>query len=419
MSASPPRLSANRRNLVLVIVIGTAVRIVLGVFFTYPRDIGSWILNSENFLMGEGVYGLPGHYYTPVWGYVISLITAVCGFLGIPISQYWEGFEGGTEVVPWLVELPTMEYALMVKAVLWIFDILVAYVLYRIAMHVWGDEGRATAAFALWYLCPLVIIVSSMRVMFENLEILLFLCSLYMMLINRPGWAGLTMGISLLVKPYGMFLGILLIGYSYAQCRSWRYTGTYVLWVVLGALAMMAPVLATGGLDDAMIWLTSRSDNITSGYNVSLFLIPLLLAVSAVFSYLIARYRCVDFRTLMCLSLAITSGTLVVAGNVQYYLVLIPFAILIWSRLSSLIYVAVIAMSVYAGLSYIEWSSQLYIQEGLPGADLLPGLYAIENTASYNWLKSAAGVLGVLVPAALLVWERLRPGEGRRGEVPG
>lgn len=407
-----PHLTANQRNLILIIVIGLAVRYVLGVVFTYPRDIGSWILNSENFLMGEGLYGLPGHYYTPVWGYIMAIVTAFCGFLGVPISQFNEAFVGGEAVVPWEAVLPTMEYSLLVKTVLFAFDLLVGYVIYRIVMHVRGDERLAVISFGIWFLCPLTIIISSMRIMFENLEILLILCSLLMMLLDRPRLSGVMMGMSLLVKPYGLFLGILMIGYAYAKTGSLRHTLTYVFWTVVSMVVLMAPVVATGGLDDAMIWLTARSDDISTGYNMSLLLMPVLLAVSVVVAYLFARHRCTDFRMLMIAGTMITAGTLVFAGNVQYYLVILPFVILLFTRLSVLFYIVMIGMSVLAGLSYLEWSTELYVQEQYWGYGFVEGLRALEWDSSYNWLKSLCGGLGVLIPAAILARRRWLPNEG-------
>ena len=111
-----------QRNIIIVIVLGIVVRYVLGFFFTYPRDIASWVVNSENFLMGGGLYGLPGHYYTPVWGYIMSVLTSIAAFAGIPLSQYVPEFSGSVSALPWYTSLPSIEFALLIKTFLFIVD---------------------------------------------------------------------------------------------------------------------------------------------------------------------------------------------------------------------------------------------------------------------------------------------------------
>ena len=95
------KLTPLQRNIIIVIALGIVIRYILGVLFTYPRDIASWVVNSENFLMGGGLYGLPGHYYTPVWGYIMAVLTSIAAFTGIPISQYVPDFSGATSALPW------------------------------------------------------------------------------------------------------------------------------------------------------------------------------------------------------------------------------------------------------------------------------------------------------------------------------
>lgn len=406
------KLTPLQRNIIIVIALGIVIRYILGVLFTYPRDIASWVVNSENFLMGGGLYGLPGHYYTPVWGYIMAVLTSIAAFTGIPISQYVPDFSGATSALPWYTTLPSIEFALLIKTFLFIVDILVAYAIFKIAMHVTNDERKSFIAMAVWFLCPLTIVISSIRVMFENVEILFLLLSLLMLLQKRPLIAGAMLGISLLVKPYGMFLGILMIGYAYAQTGSLRYTGRYLASIAITGTVLMAPVIVSGELEEALIWLSARAGNVTSGYNVTLLLMPILVVASAVIAYLIAYVRLTDVRLMMAAGLVLTGAMMVMPGNIQYYLLLLPMALLLFSKWVIPLIAMIFLISIYAGVSFTSWSATLYVSNGFWGWENLQGLgeflYPFEHTLDPDTEKSLTGYAAVLLPIAGLIYRARR-----------
>lgn len=406
------KLTPLQRNIIIVIALGIVIRYILGVLFTYPRDMASWVVNSENFLMGGGLYGLPGHYYTPVWGYIMAVLTFIAAFTGIPISQYVPDFSGATSALPWYTTLPSIEFALLIKTFLFIVDILVAYAIFKIAMHVTNDERKSFIAMAVWFLCPLTIVISSIRVMFENVEILFLLLSLLMLLQKRPLIAGAMLGISLLVKPYGMFLGILMIGYAYAQTGSLRYTGRYLASIAITGIVLMAPVIVSGELEEALIWLSARAGNVTSGYNVTLLLMPILVVASAVIAYLIAYVRLTDIRLMIAAGLVLTGAMMVMPGNIQYYLLLLPMALLLFSKWVIPLIAMIFLISIYAGVSFTSWSATLYVSNGFWGWENIQGLgeflYPFEHTLDYDTEKSLTGYAAVLLPIAGLIYRARR-----------
>ena len=418
-----------QRNIIIVIVLGVVIRYVLGFFFTYPRDVASWVVNSENFLMGGGLYGLPGHYYTPVWGYIMAVLTSIAAFAGIPLSQYVPEFSGSVSALPWYTSLPSIEFALLIKTFLFIVDILVAYAIFKIALLmkflffvfflvafsifkiailVNYDDRKAFIAMAFCFLCTLTIVISSIRVMFENVEILFLLFSLLMLLQKRPIVAGAMLGISLLVKPYGMFLGILMIGYAYAQTGSLKYTGRYIVSTALMGVVLMAPVIASGHLDEALTWLSVRAGNVTSGYNVTLLLMPVLVVASAVVAYLLAYLRLTDVRLMMSVGLVLTGAMMVMPGNIQYYLLLVPMALLMFSRWLIPLFALILLLSFYAGVSFTSWSGTLYVANGFWGWETIQGLgeylYPFEHALDYDTEKSLTGYAAVLLPIAGLLY---------------
>ena len=194
---------STRRLAILVLVTGLVLRIVLGLFYTYPIEDNYWILGSTNLTAGEGLYGVPGYYYLPVWGYFLAVMTAVANFLGISYGHYYDDI--GTSLKDCDVIIPSVEYSLMVLAVLIIFDILVAHLIFRIGCRfTGGDERKAVIMAAIWFLCPLTIAISSIRLMFENVEIFFLLASVLMLMDRKPFPAGLLMGACFLSKQFGI-----------------------------------------------------------------------------------------------------------------------------------------------------------------------------------------------------------------------
>lgn len=392
--------SGTVRKLVIIILIGLTIRYFIGIMFTYPTDINYWILVSENLISGENLFGLPGYYYTPVWGYFMSVISAMAGFIGIPMGEYVPELVGGSMAMDWKIVLPSISYTLLVKSFLFAFDLLVAFALYRIGKILF-DEQRAIMMFAIWFLCPFTIIISSIRVMFENLEILFMLLSLLMVLERRFSWAGVMMGLSLMTKPYEIFLAILLIGYLFAQTKSMKAVVSYVATALITGVLVMVPIIVSGQIDESLIWLTSRVDG-GGGYNVTLYLMPALVIVSLAASFIIAFFRLDSFRLLIGVTMIITSAMLVVPGNIQYYLLLFPFLLLFRSRCTYPAQFMFLLLSVFAFISYSTWSSTLYVHAGYWGSGLLDAftdyLWPIDSTLDYNKFKAVTAMLVLITP---------------------
>ena len=389
-------------KLLIITVIGLFIRYFVGILFTYPTDINYWVLVTENFISREDLFGLPGYYYTPVWGYFMSVITAIGGFTGIPLGEYIPELVGGSMIMDWKITMPSLSYALLIKSFLFLFDFLVALVLYRIGKLVF-DEKRAVWMYAVWFLCPFTIIISSIRVMFENLEILFLLLSLLMMLERRPMLAGVMMSLSMMTKPYGMFMGVLLLGYSYAQSRSVKYSATYLASVVLTGLLLMVPVIMSGEIQESMIWLSSRAGSGGSGYNFTLYILPFLLVMSFITSIVIAWRGSTSFGLLIGAGAIITSGMLVIPGNIQYYLLLLPFILLLESRWIYVSLFMFLFISVCSFISYSTWSSILYVHGGYWGSGILDSfvdfLYPIDSTIAYDKFKTVTAITVMLAPA--------------------
>ena len=403
---------STRRLAILVLVTGLVLRIVLGLFYTYPIEDNYWILGSTNLTAGEGLYGVPGYYYLPVWGYFLAVMTAVANFLGIPYGHYYDDI--GTSLKDCDVIVPTVEYSLMVLIVLIVFDILVAHLIFRIGCRVTGgDERKAVIMAAIWFLCPLTIVISSIRLMFENVEIFFLLASVLMLMDRKPFPAGLLMGACFLSKQFGLFAAIILLGYSYAQTRDIRYSLRCVAGTAVSVLILMAPVILNGDLETSMHWFTSRVDAGTSAstFNLTIVLTPLIALLTAAMGFKVARDGIQDFRALSLFMLLPVALMFILPGNVQYYLFLLPFMVFAFSKEMYIPYVSMGLLAVMSLLVVINMCSMIYVDSGLPGAGIIDGIADFfepfeDHSHLYELLKSITGALVAIATAYILLKPR-------------
>ena len=62
------------RTMILVIVVGIAIRLAVGALLTYNYDVYSWALIISNIQAGSGLYDVTGYNYPPVWGSYLALL---------------------------------------------------------------------------------------------------------------------------------------------------------------------------------------------------------------------------------------------------------------------------------------------------------------------------------------------------------
>lgn len=393
------------RDLILIVAaVGLLARILVGMFYTYPIEDNYWILASSNFTAGEGLYDLPGYYYLPLWGYILVIITAVANFFGIPYGHYISDI--GTSIKDCDVVLPTMEYSLMVLAVLIVFDVLVAYLIYKLGVKVTGDEKKSVLMAAVWFLCPLTIAMSSVRLMFENVEIFLLLASFLLMMYRRPMEAGLLMGACLLSKQFGIFAAVILIGYAYAQTRDLRYVAKYVLGTVVMVLVLMAPVILGGDFATSMHWLTSRADAGTSSsmFNLTLYLMPIIILFTLAATYLIAKKGITDFGQVSLIMVLPVAAMLMIAGNVQYYLFLLPFLLFVIDKYAVVPFVIMGVLGCLSLTSFITMCSEIFVESGWPLSGAVESITAfLSPLEGYTWFYEIwKSITGISVVAFIL-----------------
>ena len=333
-----------RHPIMWTVVLGAFVRVVLGCFFTFSFDSEYWGLIDENLQSGAGLYELPGMYYTPVWGYFLSFIYAVAhlvfGVASIGVQAdslvVLEGMVAGnyTDIVV------SVEFAMSIKMALMLVDLAVSYVLYRIVMTRTGNERYAVIVFALWFLCPLTILSSSVKIMFDSVSALLLLLAVYLVMDGRNYMAGGAFCIAVMTKFFPAYVIFLLVAYLYNRDRTAFIRS--LSQAVIGAFVMLGlillPDIIQGNVDVAFGFLTNRIGSVSdaadsfvdtlssSGYTVVMLLQPLVFAIQFYLAYRMAKYDGCDrdgrFLKLMALS---TLAVFLWTPTPVYLLVPLPF----------------------------------------------------------------------------------------------
>lgn len=391
------------------LIIGLALRITIGIPYTYPIEDNYWILASTNFTAGQGLYGLPGYYYFPSWGYVLSIITFVANKAGIGYGHYGDF---GTAIKDCDVVIPSLGYSTLFLIVLIILDVLVGYLIYRIGCRI-TTERRAAIMFAVWFLCPITIMMSSVRLMFENFEIMLMLLALLFMMDRKNFVSGLFMGTCLLSKQFGVFMAVLMSGYSYAHSHSLRGILEYFLGILVSVAVLMFPILLMGDLAESLHWLTSRMDSGvgSSGgslFNVNLILMPLLGILTLFSAYHVARSKEENIGTISLLALLPLVVMLILAGNVQYYLFVLPFLVLAlnrWTMVPTFFMLSV--LGIMSLICFITTCSSTFVDSGFFGADVIESITSwfspaeSHRTFYEHWKMATGAVLTIVVAGAL------------------
>jgi hypothetical protein len=196
------------RTLVGVVVVAILLRLATAAAFPMGAefDLESYRLVGEAVLAGENVYQtLPGRYpYFPGWMAVEASGVLVAEYTGLPF---------------WLV----------IRSPAVLADAAICVVVYRFLEQRVADAWLSPLQGALFHaLNPVAIAVVGGHGMFDSLPMLALVLSIGLLKLDRIDGSALALGLGIVLKPYPMFMGLLLLG-------ALRDTGTRIRYFVLAA----------------------------------------------------------------------------------------------------------------------------------------------------------------------------------------
>lgn len=258
-----------RHPLLPVIMTGLMIRLILMPLLTYAYDISFWATTIQNIMSGDGLYDMPGYYYSPVWGYILGAvgfignvllgITSMGGFFEelLPGIELFENCYTSTAIVT------TIEFNILIKVPLILSDVLVAWMLYSLVKEKTGDERKAATGAALWFLCPIVIYMSSIHATFDTFSVLFTLLSVMLLRKEHYLLAGMSIATATFTKLFPAYLIVVLVAYTLARHRGDRNAiGKNIMKMAAGALIITlliyAPMLLDGTFAESFFFITAR-----------------------------------------------------------------------------------------------------------------------------------------------------------------
>lgn len=339
-----------KRPLVIILSVGLLIRIALIPLATYNYDIPFWATTIQHAQSGSGLYELQGYYYTPVWGYILGFFGMVANFLfGIPSYGIMGDPLIASTAADWnfygiMVAAP--KFSIFIKAVITIFDILCGYLIYTIVRKFGYDEKKATLAFGLWFLCPIVIYTSAVHGTFDNISILFMLLTLLMLMDRRYFLAGVMFSLAAFTKYFPVYLIFILFIYilktNKGRDAKIKSTILAVAGFVTATLTILIPQLIGGEISSVFGFVSGRVtyiDNMaeslwslitSNGFFVVLILQPFIFAILIFIAWKVYKMDDKTFRDSFMLMIMLSSAVIFLWTPAPTYLmVILPFLIYI------------------------------------------------------------------------------------------
>lgn len=322
----------------IIVIFGLAVRFILAPILTYDFDVYHWGVIIENIQSGNELYSVAGYYYTPVWGYMLGFISAV-GEVVFNVDIFGEQFTTMLPIEDLICRFHTAvitcpEFNFLLKVPIILCDAAVAAILYWLVKDRTRNERKATATVALWILCPTVIYMSGIQVMFDSFSALMMLVTVILVYKDKTLLGGMMFAVATLLKFFPAFCIIVLVGYVYTRHRNDGLALNKILQAVTGAIIMaaiiMAPQILDGTILDTLSFVTGRvegSENLINSIVNYCTMICMVVSMT-VFGLRMFRTReNIDDAFFRYILLAFAVA-MVLSVTPQYMIVFLPFLIL-------------------------------------------------------------------------------------------
>ena len=389
----------------LIAILSLVVHLVMTALFSHTYDSEYWLIIMQNIETGNGLYGLNGFYYTPVWGYMLSfadMLTQVFGaipvlgdrFTDLIVIEDYNGFQA-------VLASPDINFLL--KLPLSVCDVLVGYLLYVIVSRHTGSERKGIVSMALWCFCPIVVYMSAIQGQFDTISVLLLLMTIFLIRQDNPLLAGMVFALATWLKIFPGVCILVLFGYMLARYkgapRSTRQISMSIVGFLLLTAVLFLPQILDGTLAYAFSFLTSR----TSEYDLgsTLYMAGMLVIIIVLMLFMtrsIARKPAAEADRLVFLYCGLLASlAAMVQFGYQYAPSIVGFIILfammsVNTRGYRFVFLVVSLFTFLEAFFWVNYSSLFIISEYFGTFD--PS-WVLEHTLDFtlNWGSEATGSL--------------------------
>ena len=293
----PSRPLTIKEKILLISTVSFIIHILAIIFLTHLGDPEYWPRIIQTVNSGNGVYGLDGNYYTPLWGYILAFVdmliqfTGTIPFFGDVFSVFlpWEDVPG---TKAWIV---SPQITMATKLPMAICDIIVGYMIYKIVTDFTKDENKGVLAMAMWCFCPMVIYMACVQGQFDCISTFIILLTINLLREDRPLLAGISFGFAAWLKLFPSVCLFLFVGYlikKYGTNDGIKRTVLAAIGALVTTIILILPQIVNGELPLVFGFFTGRADGAAelAWYNtlvtVRLMLMLLLMLVLMVWSFI-------------------------------------------------------------------------------------------------------------------------------------
>lgn len=329
---------SGRKGLAVAILVGIIIRMVVAPFLTYDFDIYHWGVILENLQTGNGLYGLDGYYYTPVWGYIMGFESLIMGFFNdlgaygfryeelLPVETFDYRFHTAT--------VTTVAFDLAMKIPLFVADAVTACLIYMLIKDYGGDDREACIGAAIWMLAPLIIYMSGIQAMFDSISAMFMILLILLLKRGYRFLSGSIFTVAVLLKFFPAFAVFVLLLYIIYKGRETDTVRRDVILTIVGAavalIVLYIPQIMDGTFIDSLSFMLARADD-TEGSIISPIISINMVMCLIGFVYFTYRMRKDPRDDLDKTMLRNTIGALICAiclsTTPQYVIVVVPLLI--------------------------------------------------------------------------------------------
>lgn len=329
-----------KQKMATIALVSLAIHVVVIATMTHLGDPEYWPRIISNVDSGNGIYGLDGNYYTPVWGYILSFIGMIYHLIGA-VPHLGNVF---TDLLPWGAisvanpQVISPQIVLATKLPLAIVDVIVGFQIFGIVREFTKDERKAVIAMALWCFCPMVIYMSGVQGQFDCISTMIALATLRLLREDKLLIAGAAFGLSVWLKLFPSVCLFLFVGYlinKYGMEKGIKKTAIAAVGAIIVTVVLLIPQIMNGELDIAFGFFTGRMNTTTDSdfYNklvsVRLILMILLTLALMVLSFIGIRNKGENAdRYLYLYAGVLISVATIISRGYQYVPSFIPFVLL-------------------------------------------------------------------------------------------
>ena len=244
-----------------VLILGAILRLAIAPFFADPFDFAFWTSTAFDVRTGSGIYLNYDFWYTPLWGYVISLMSPLIDLFNfVPSQELWIGMSNDDLSTGdgWVASIGTI---VVLKIPLIAADVVNGLLINKIVRKITDDDKKALYASIMWVFNPLSIWISSGQGQFDTIALMFILLGILAYLDGSLAVCGLSVSAAVMTKAFPAFMVLpmlALILFRKEGRVDIKGASLYAVGGIAMTFLLILPQLLTGEMQFVTSFFTDR-----------------------------------------------------------------------------------------------------------------------------------------------------------------